>query len=133
MSKFFEDLGVSLGEVAQWSYDLVGEGLKAVASLWGTGMAKFLEFDGWLVGKAWDFVSWSVSTGWDVVTGSWLLPALGGNGDQEPDATHAPSSPMTSQPPGGAIEAQMSPGHLHADLDLIGTRGAAEAPDWHHP
>ncbi|CAH1656078.1 conserved hypothetical protein [Hyphomicrobiales bacterium] len=139
MSSFLENFGVSLGGYAQSAYDAIGDGLKAGVSLWGSGIAKFLEFDGWLLQKAADGIGWGVSATWDVarafITGGLFLPELEGHGDQDADAAHAPSPVM---PPAPAVE-PVAPAHSLAhdagDADVallvVGLPAMMDAIDWH--
>ncbi|CAH1670239.1 hypothetical protein [Chelatococcus asaccharovorans] len=134
MAKFLENLGDSLGGFAQSAYDGIGDGLKAGMSLWGSGMAKFLEFDGWLLQKAADGIIWSASTVWDLATGGLVLRFLESD---ETAGNAAPAAgldaPATSGPVTVVNEAQ--PGsHDRVNDDavlLVGLPEPMPAIDWH--
>ena len=133
MAKFLENLGVTLGGFAQSAYEGIGDGLKAGMSLWGSGMAKFLEFDGWLLQKAADGIVWSASTVWDLSTGGLVLRIL------ESDETAGDAAPAAAADTPDADAAEVVVGDAEPDAHdvvndaviLVGLPDALHTMDWH--
>lgn len=134
MARFLENLGVSLGGLAQSAYDVIGDGLKAGVSLWGSGIAKFLEFDGWLLQKATDGIVWSASTAWDLATGGLVLRFLeSGETGGDPAPAAGLDTPATSRAEVIIRGAQPGAHDVTDDVAvlLVGLPETMPAMDWH--
>lgn len=134
MASFFENIGVSLGAFLQKSFGVVADGLKAGVDLWGSGVAEFVEFDGWLFQKAADGIAWVASAGWNFATGGFVLSALEGHDGQGADAAHAPVAAMPAMP-AAEPDTRAYPLPHNSDVDVallvIGLPEMMNAMDWH--